>query len=434
MPQRTPPRRSRQTELAVMVFLGAVLPVWAHILFQDRMLIDGAGLATFYARGDLLAHHFLYLPVARLLAPLAAVTSPGDPIEATRLLSAVAYGVGAAFTWLFASEVAWRGPGVKRDVDGVQRYDGVGLSPELQALAGTLLVAFAPAALFFATAVEVHALSFATVSFAAWATLKLPWRVPALATVLAALLFALAFWAHQLHLLLGPGFVLLCGVAARWAGKPLSRSSLVLGVGPALLAGAVGASALANRLRTGSWMPSASDELDILSAFHRPPEAARFWWDGWLLPLSLAAPALLLGLARGSFAAGVRVMLSVSVLVPTAFLFAWGVSEHGGYLLGQAPFLAALIAGAVAWMSRAEGLGALGGAVVNLVIAVLIVRIGGRGFDVDHRAELIEEHLAGGTFVATAPNAPSIKLWLPDAVEFQTEDALARALAERMPA
>jgi hypothetical protein len=407
---RRPTPRATRAEVAYALAIAVVLAAAARLLFQPRMLIDGAGLATFFGRGDRLAHHFLYLPACRAVAPLARLVRPEDPIEATRILSAVAFGVGTAFTFLFVRELG-------------QRWSA-------RAVAfGTFLVALSPAALFFATTVEVHALNYATVAFAAWATLRLPWARSGAATAGSAGLFGLVFWAHQIDLLLGPGWVLLCAHAARRAGRPLSRRALVLGVGPALLGGAVAASAVANWLKTGSMLPSADDELGILTAFLRPPEAWRFGWDGWLAPLALVVPFALFGFVRGFLDAGdtgergMLVGLATLVFVPTAFLFAWGVSEHGGYALGHAPFLAALVtAGATRVNARLADLALAAQAALALALVLTV----GRGFDVDARAELVRAHLAGATFVATAPNAPSITLYIPDAFEVVADDVMLR--------
>jgi hypothetical protein len=262
----------------------------------------------------------------------------------------------------------------------------------------------------------------------------LPWRRPVLATALASALFGLVFWAHQIDILLGPGWVLLCGLAARRAGRSLSRRALVLGVGPALLAGAVLASALSNWLLTGSPLPSAENEVGILVAFTRPPEAAWFWWEGLLRPLAMIVPFAAIGLWRGAFEPGARAMLLLNVLVPTAFLFAWGVAEHGGYVLGQAPYLVAAAAAGFEALRRRIPDVLLSFALLPQIVLGNEARELGRGFDVDDRAALVARYLEGGTFIATAPNAPSITLYIPGAFEFATDAALVRALEDGTPA
>jgi hypothetical protein len=384
----------------LLALLGAAA---ARASFQERMLGDGAGLATFYARGDRLAYHFLFLPFCRLLAPLARWTAPGDPIEAARLASAAALGLGAGFSFLLARELGAPRPG---------------------ALAAALLLALAPAALFFGTTVEVHALHLAASAGCAWLVLRLPWSRPALSTALAALLYGLVFWAHQLGVLLGPGWIALCALGARRAGRPLSTRALLLLVGPCLLLGIALASALANRLRYGAFWPSAEHELRILSDFSRPAEAWRFGWNGWLRGLALLLPAAAVGLARGTFARGERAALLLLILFPTAFLFAWGVSERGGYALGHAAFLAALAARA---FPRAPWPAALAAAPLLLAQGLLGVRdvlTFGRGFDINDRVRLVAEHLDGGTFLSTVDNAPSITIYLPGATEINGGDVL----------
>jgi hypothetical protein len=436
MPEDAPLRRSRSAERLLALTLAVAGAVVARLCFQERMLVDGAGLSTFFARGDRLAYHFLYIPVCRLLAPLAELLAPGDPIESPRLCSAIAFGVGIAFTWLFACDVVWRRWGAP----GAQAWDrSTGTSPGHDALIATLLVACAPATAFLATTIEVHTLHLATVAVASWILLRLPWRRPVLATAVAAVLFALIFWAHQMGVLIGPGWVLLCGLCSRWAGRPLSTRALVLGVGPALLLADILASAVANYLQNGVFLPNADEEIELIVAFHRLDDAPRFWWDGWLMPLAFLLPAAFLGLARGAFVPGMRVVLAVLCGVPLAFLFTWGVSEYGGYTLGHAPFLAVLAAGGVGYLGtrlRAPVRWALVAVVLaaQLGASAYIVVTRGRGYDVEERARLVAEHLQGGTFLKTAPNAPSIKLYLPDAFEIVADDVLIRALIdEREP-
>jgi hypothetical protein len=396
---------ARPADLLLALVLALAGALFARWLFQERMLGDGAGLATFYARGDRVAYHFLFLPACRLVAPLAFWSS--DPIEPTRLVSALAYGAGAAFAFLLARDLG---------------------AARASALAAALLLASTPAALFFGTTVEVHALHLATVGGAAWLVLRLPWRRPALALPGAAALLALAFWAHQLAVLLLPGWLAWCAFAARRAGRALSPR-FVLGVAaPAFFAGLLAASALANRLRHGSFVPSADHELSILSQFARPEGAWRFAWDGWLRPLAFLLPAALAGFARGGFEPGARRALALLIGLPTLFLFAWGVSEYGGYTLGHAAFLAVLAARA---LPRTKVLLAALPLVLLLgSLALNDVRQHGRGFAVADRVELVRRHLAGGTFLATVDNAPSLTIYLPGATEVSAGDVLTHAAAE----
>ncbi|MEM7305876.1 MAG: hypothetical protein AAF682_04365 [Planctomycetota bacterium] len=371
------------------------------------MLGDGAGLATFYARGDTLAYHFLFLPACRLVAPLAGILPGGDaadPIEATRVLSAVAAGVGAGATWLLTREL------------------GAGA---LAGLLATLLVALSPAAAFFGTTVEVHALHYGVVALAAWLTLRLPWRVPAVALPLAAGLFGLAFWAHQLALLLGPGWILLCQLGRERVARPFAARTLLLVAGPALLLGALAASALASYVRYGSPLPSAGEEADILRDFARPPGAWRFLWDGWLFPLALLVPAAAAGLWRGGGVPRVRLALGLSCAFPLAFLVSWGVSEYGGYALGHAPFLACLAALALGSSPRGLALGALL-VLIQAGLGIWNVRSFDRGWDVNERVELVREHLGGGVFAATVDNAPAVAAYFP-LTEVYLWEAVARA-------
>ena len=392
-----PTKRGVPGDLAVALAFAVLGSAAFRLGFQDRMLGDGAGLATFYARGDLLAYHFLYLPACRLVAPLAAlVPEPAllggaDPIEATRWLSAVAAGLGCAFTWLLAREL------------GAGRRG---------AAFGTLLVAFSPAVVFFGTTVEVHSLHFATVALGAWLTLRLPWRHPA-ALPLAAALYALAFWGHQLALLLGPGWMVLCQLGRRRVGRPWTTRGLLLGVGPTLLAGALVASLLASVLRFGTPSLAGAEELDILTVFARPPEAHRFGWDGWLRPLAALLPAALLGALAGGIESLVRRGLLLLVGLPTAFLFAWGVAEYGGYTLGHIPFLGVLAA--FAWGGGGNRRLVVGAVLVLAqgTAAVWTVRSFDRGWDVHERVDLVRRNVGTGLFARTVDNAPSMEVYLP---------------------
>ncbi len=389
--------------------LAAVFTTAYRLAFQDRMLGDGAGLATFFARGDSYAHHFLYLPACRFVA----VFTPGDdPIGPAKLLSALAAGVGIGLTYLAARAF------------GAARFG---------ALTATLLLALAPGLVFFGTTVEVHALHFLAVSLAAWAMLGLPWRRPAVALPLAGALAGVCFWGHQLSVLLGPGWVYVAQLARSRRAEPFATRTLLLVVGPVLLLGILASSALANYLRAGSLLPSASEELGILTAFQRPPEAMMFFWDGWLLPLALLLPLAGFAFAMGEMERRAQRALFVLILLPTAFLFWWGVSERGGYVLGHAPFLVALCALAFREVTKRAVALAATMLVVQGAASWWFVTDWDRGWKVEERVELVREHLGEeGLFVAAVDNAPSIEIYLPGVREVSLWDTVGRAYTEEM--
>ena len=228
-------------------------------------------------------------------------------------------------------------------------------------------------------------------------------------------------------MLLGPGWIVLCQLGASRAGRPFAPRSQLILVGPVLLFGIVAASGLANFLRTGSALPSADTELDILSAFTRPPGAWRFFWDGWLFPLAFLLPAAAMGLAFGELERNAGRGLLYLIGLPTLFLFAWGVSEYGGYTLGHAPFLAVFAAQAFPRPTgRAIALAALL-LVSQAALAMWAIGSFDRGWDVNERAELVRQQLQGGVFVKTTDNAPALTVYIDDIVEVPLWDAVVRA-------
>ena len=385
-------RRASSRDILAAVALSLVVAVFFRGIFQTRMLSDGAGLATFFARGELLTYHFLFLPACRLVAPLAILVPGEDPIEAPRLLSAVAAGIGCGFTWLLARALG---------------------APRFGAAIGTLLATAAPAVVFFGTTVEVHSLHFATVAGGAWVTLSLPWGRLGVALPVAAALFGLLFWAHQISILLGPGWIALCQLGRARIGRPLATRTLLVGIGPVFLAAAAVASALAAALRHGTAFPSAGEELRILREFVRPDGAWRFAWDGWLLPLAVLVPAACLGIARGDLEPGARRALLLCIVFPLVFLVAWGVAEYGGYALGHAPFLACFAALAFPRATPRAITIAVLLFLTQAVLAAQKVHAFDRRWDPDERIELAREHLQGGVFVATVNNAPQLEVYFP---------------------
>ncbi|MCZ6596788.1 MAG: glycosyltransferase family 39 protein, partial [Planctomycetota bacterium] len=309
--------RGHAFDLAVALLLAVLFGALYGLTFQERMLGDGAGLATMYAHGESFAHHLLYLPACRLVS---VVMAGGDPIAPTRFLSVLAAGLGCSFTWLLTRALGAPRPG---------------------ALAASLLLGLSPGLWFFGTTVEVHALHFLAVALAAWGVLVAPWERTALALALTCVLFALAFLAHQLVVLLAPGWLLLVHHARARRAEAFPPRTLLLVVAPSLAAAVLAALAISNLARTGSLLFSAEHELGFLAAFQRPWHAGWMWSDG-VLPLLFLIPAAAWAALKAKSSAA-HALLAL-ILAPIAFLSWWGVPEHGGYALGHAPFLAALAA------------------------------------------------------------------------------------------
>jgi hypothetical protein len=134
------------------------------------------------------------------------------------------------------------------------------------------------------------------------------------------------------------------------------------------------------------------------------------------------------GLARGGLERGARTALLLLILAPAAFLFAWGVSEFGGYALGHAPFVAVLAAQAFPRRAARALLIAAPLLFVQALPSLRDLRMGQERFDVNARARLVGEHLQGATFLATVDNAPSITIYLPGAVELNAGEAMGRGV------
>jgi hypothetical protein len=198
-------------------------------------------------------------------------------------------------------------------------------------------------------------------------------------------------------------------------------------VAPALVLGLVVASGLAGFLMTGSPLPRLEVELRHLTTSNRPPAAWRFFWDGWLLPLAFLLPPAALGLARWEPEDNAHRPLVLAIVVPTVFLFAWGVAEYGGYTLGHAAFLAVAAGFAFQNPTRVSVTIAAVLLAAQATLGLGVVRSFDRGWDVNERARLVDQHLKGGIFVVTVDNAPSVTLYLDDVVEVVLWDAVVAA-------
>ena len=378
----------------VAALLALAFAVWYRLTAQERFSNDGPQLATVFALvPDSVHWQVLYLPVARLLERVVAF---GDVFEPLRVLSAAGCGVGVGASYLLV-----RGFGIAR------RF----------ALAAAVFVAVSRYAWFFGTSIEVHGVHFGVVAMAACATLYAPWKRPALALAIAAFVFPWTWTSHGTAVLLGPGWVALVGYARARVAAPFRMRTLLLVVGPILLA-----ALLALMIPIRSWWTATTGgqsdlEWNIIVAYAENADRSKFLWEGLGRPLALALPLVVFGVVlRARTALGWTLL---TWLVPgTLFLIWWGVPEDGGYFLGHAPFHAVAVGVAFAALSRRS---------MILVPGLIFLQgastwAGIRHFDStlhpDDRAELAIEAVGEtGCVGKIAYMAPDLTLWLPASTE-----------------
>lgn len=363
--------------------------------FQTRLFGDGPGLVAFHAlgRGDDY-HHVLYLPVLRLLESLLG---SGDPFTAPRVAAFAAAGLGGGLAYGVARGLGARGP---------------------QALVGVLLMALSPAVWFYGTAIEVYSLHYVAVSLCACLTLFAPWRRPAAALAVVALAFPLLNLTHQTAALLGPGWVALVAYARARRAPAFRLRTLILGVGPLLLAVLIGSMGLANVARGRGLGLHLGAEVAFIEAFSAASTVPSFLWRGWLAPLALLLPAAALGLLRARAEPPRLVALAVLMGVPLVVFSLWSVPERGGYFLATAPFYAAAAALALpasGWRLALVGLALVG---VQAALARRSIERWDRGFDPVERVEAVRRALGeGGVLVSVDNHAVPIEVFLPGVEE-----------------
>ena len=389
-PGTFPPVRclDRRDPLFALAVFAALVGVFG-LTFQTRMYGDGPGLLSFFALdGGEAYQHALYLPAMRALGVLLPGASPYLAPALVSVLAGAALGAGS---FLLA-----RGLG----------------APRLAALAGTAVVVLSPGVWFFSTTIEVHALHGAAVAGCACAVLFSPWERAGVALAVAAATFPLVYLTHQTGVLLGPGWVLLVAHARARRAAPFRWRTVLFVVGPVLLAALLATYVISGWLQRGTLeaMPRWQAEfVGTISEFEGPLD---FLWPGWIHPLALAIPVALVGAARMR---GERVALGAlaGLILPSlAFFVWWSVPERGGYMLGTAPFWAALAARGFG-SARPWLVGAL--LVPQLAAARLTIDAWDGRFDPRERARLIEEELGDPPFAAVNAHfaTPDIRVHFP---------------------
>jgi hypothetical protein len=270
------------------------------------------------------------------------------------------------------------------------------------------------------------------VGVAACATLFAPWRRPAVALAVAAVALGATWTTHGTAVLLGPGWVALVAVARARVAAPFAPRTLLLVVGPVLLA-----ALLLVMLPLKAWWVArtggASDlEWGILVAYFRNADHVANLWEGIARPLGLVLPGAAAGLIvmwRAPKTRRAARTLAFCVGPPTAFAVGWGVPEDGGYLLGQAPFHAVLLAGLAARLPR-RATGVLALAVLAQLLAThRSLAAFDRRFQPDERVALAREVLGERGYLGKiAYLAPEVTVRLPGVEEVELAGRLREGL------
>lgn len=397
-------KRLSVVDLAGAVVLAVVLVALYGSLAQTRLFGDGPGLVGPPPAGQELAGiHFGY----QLALGLFRDALPGlSRLAAAKWFSALCGGLGVSCIFLLAR--------------------ALGLAP-LVALGAALLAATSPVLVFFATTVEVHTLQLLAVGIGALCVVLAPWRRPVLASLVAGLGLSLAFQAHELSLLLGPGWLALAVWAAHRDGVDFSVRRIFFALGPALLGIVILTAVLVQVGRGHAASATATTGLDVMLAFQGAVSLGTFLRVGFLVPLMGLAVLPLLGLRRGLFDPRLRLALLLLVLVPFGFLLWWRVPERGAYMIGSLPFLAMLAARGLA-ASPAPRLAFPAVLLVQLGLAAYVVDDYDQGLDPSEHFELVRDVTGGhGTLLTALALTPSLDLDLPDldVLEYQRSIRLA---------
>jgi hypothetical protein len=285
----------------------------------------------------------------------------------------------------------------------------------------TVLLALSPALWFFGTTIEVHALFFGAVTFAALVTLLVPWRHPGLALALVALLFPVLYWAHESAFLLGPGWVLLVQYARARRGTRYSWPALLLQVGPVLLLALGLGIALASLARDGSVaavVESTRVQLEV-PGYQAALHGRSVLWNEWFLPLGLFVPLALSGSPLLRQEAWRLPSFAALLLVPLVFFSWWGVLEQGGYSLGSAGFLLVPVALLIGGWSRPRGVLALFLLAGQAAWARVRIESFDQGWVPAERVTQVRSALGdSGLLLSSVGLAPDIRIDLPGVEEF----------------
>ncbi|HEX6812530.1 MAG TPA: hypothetical protein VF384_12970 [Planctomycetota bacterium] len=346
-------------------------------------------------------HNTLYLPAAQLCAavlPRGLLAAADDPLALGKSLSALAAGIGAAFSYLCCRLL------------GAKPWPGV---------AGTALVVLSPGVWGFGSLIEVHTQHFGTVAICAFVTLLLPWRRPVLATALATAVFVIPCMSHQTAPLLGPGWILLVQCARRRVGPPFSWTAL-LAVGTALLVAVVLGHVLV-QWRRGQGLGMAPGELAGTVMIWYQGFRPFLLWTEVLCPLFMCAPVAIVACCWRAIDPWLRACAALTMLSLIAGILWWGIVEAGGYLLGGMFVLAALAASLWSVLRH------------RIAVATAVLAIGAQaafswsclsawkagGYLVEDRAARVRAHLGtSGVLLSCSDHAPSVGIWLPGVHEY----------------
>ncbi|HVS17530.1 MAG TPA: hypothetical protein VMT18_02935 [Planctomycetota bacterium] len=320
-PGSTAARRSvGRHDLAVAAGLCACLLLVYGVLAQDMLYGDAEMmLRVFDPLGGPSRLWVLSLLVVVARA-LRAIGVGATPFESLRAVSTFAGAVGAAAVFLLA-----RGMGAGRR----------------SSLAASLLLACAPAWVFFATTIEIHVLHAACFALAACAVVFAPWQRPLLALLLTSLALPLVCLSHQTGPILGAGLLALVQVGRQRRGlAPLSLRSLCFGVGPVYLAVLLASFAWNTHLSGAPLSDMLGRNVELVE-FCSVPVTLSTFNDLWLAPLGVLLPVAIASVLTGALV-GWRAAMLVATVVPSfVFFTTWGVTERGGYALPSAVALTA---------------------------------------------------------------------------------------------
>lgn len=410
----TPPRFTPTDAFVALLLALAAATLYAATGLGRIYGNDGAMLAKWTALPEFAYreyHNTLYLPAADLLRhvlPGALLADAAGPLWLARSLSILPAALGLAFTF-----ACCRLLGATRAASTF----------------ATSLLAVSPALWFFGAAIEVHALHFLIVAFCACVTLVAPWQRPGLALAITAAAFVLPYLSHQSAPTLGPGWILLVQCARRRRGPPF-RWRTLFGIGVVLLVALVCGHMLVQWQRGRGVGLDFADTLHTVGVWRRTFQPAVLN-EALVAPFAVLVPLLLMAAVRHDVDGWLRGAAGVTLLPLLACVAWWGIPERGGYLLGPAFLMAALLAALwTALPRRAATIGAAAAITAQALVGWHDVRdFDGEGFQLTDRAARVQQAIGDHGFVLSCnDNAPPITIWLPAAKELNLGDVLAGGL------
>lgn len=299
-------------DLMIATILFATLLVLFVALRQRAYWGDARHLISMVERGALALHHVLYLPVARGFCALLAPALGRDPENALFLLSATAGACTGAVVYLAAREIS---------------------CPRLVSAAACFAVSLSPGELFYATAIEVHALQAAVASAAVlWACRASRRSTLSQSALPPAAGFVSLAGAHMTGYLWGPalGYLSFSGKGCLQKPKRLAPALLLVLV---LLVAQV---AVHRQAMVGAGVSHVAIQA-ALASWH-----PQLFLREFVVPLGVLFPAsLLLALyalwRRTLPPLGLATFILVGCFVP--FAFTLDLPEWGGYYLSLQPVL-----------------------------------------------------------------------------------------------